>query len=204
MRRKLRQLYLRTQLASLQLRRALLGFDNANCHLGYCDSQLLPDALRWMGARIGEGCVFESPLIINARARERYCNLTVGDHCYFGKNVLLDIKGGIVIGHNVTISMCSSLISHLDVGSSNLIDLFPTEYGTIRIGSHCYLGANATVLMGVELGESCLVGAGAVVNRSMPPCSVVAGVPARVIRHFEVSRIGGSAPTVEQTGSLHR
>ena len=183
LRRVISRLYLRGVFWSLCFRRAVLGFDNANCHLSYCDSRLLPAALRWMGARVGEGCVFESPLTINAQ--DGYHNLSIGDRCYVGKNVLLDIKGKIIIGDNVTISMGCSLISHLDVGRSGLSEQYPLQLGEIRIGSNCYLGANATILMNVELGDHCLIGAGAVVNRSMPSYSVVAGVPARVIREVQ-------------------
>ena len=183
LRRIVNRLYLCGLFWSLRLRRAIMGFDNANCHLSYCDSRLLPAALRWMGARVGEECVFESPLIINARGG--YHNLTIGDCCYIGKNVLLDLKGKIIIGHHVTISMGCSLISHLDVGRSRLSEWFPYQLGEIRIGSNCYLGANATILMNVELGEYCLVGAGAVVNQDVPPNMVVAGVPARVIRELQ-------------------
>lgn len=51
----------------------------------------------------------------------------------------------------------------------------------VRIGRHCWLGKNATVLPGVELGDHCVVAAGAVVTKSFGPGSTVAGVPARLI-----------------------
>jgi len=44
------------------------------------------------------------------------------------------------------------------------------------------IGANATILPGIEIGEGALVGAGSVVTRDVPPGAVVAGNPARVIR----------------------
>jgi carbonic anhydrase/acetyltransferase-like protein (isoleucine patch superfamily) len=52
----------------------------------------------------------------------------------------------------------------------------------IRIGRRCWLGANSIILPEVELGDDVIVGAGAVVDRSFPPLSIVAGVPARLIR----------------------
>jgi acetyltransferase-like isoleucine patch superfamily enzyme len=52
----------------------------------------------------------------------------------------------------------------------------------IKIGKNCWLGANAVILPGVELGDKVVVAAGAVVTKSMPKNSVVAGVPAKVIR----------------------
>lgn len=51
----------------------------------------------------------------------------------------------------------------------------------VRIGNNCWLGKNAIILPGVELGDRCVVAAGAVVTRSFPPDTVLAGVPARAI-----------------------
>ena len=52
----------------------------------------------------------------------------------------------------------------------------------VRIGNDCWLGANSVILPGVQLGTGCVVGANAVVTRSFPEYSVIAGVPASLIR----------------------
>jgi acetyltransferase-like isoleucine patch superfamily enzyme len=54
--------------------------------------------------------------------------------------------------------------------------------GEVNIGARCFLGFRACVLPGVTLGEGCVVGAHAVVTHSFAAGSVVAGVPARLIR----------------------
>lgn len=51
-----------------------------------------------------------------------------------------------------------------------------------RIGENCFIGGRSLILPGVEIGDDCVVGAGSVVTKSVPPRSVVAGNPARVIR----------------------
>jgi acetyltransferase-like isoleucine patch superfamily enzyme len=51
----------------------------------------------------------------------------------------------------------------------------------VRIGKRCWLGANAVILPGVELGDDVVVGAGAVVTKSFPTGTVLAGVPAKAI-----------------------
>ncbi|BCS31614.1 hypothetical protein TBR22_A08160 [Luteitalea sp. TBR-22] len=60
----------------------------------------------------------------------------------------------------------------------------------IVIGDYCWIGLGALVLKGVHLGEGCIVGAGAVVMPGeYPPFSLVAGVPARVVRTVEASAV---------------
>ncbi|WP_299576149.1 acyltransferase [uncultured Williamsia sp.] len=51
-----------------------------------------------------------------------------------------------------------------------------------RIGANCFIGGCSIILPGVEIGDNCVVGAGAVVTKSVPPRSIVAGNPARVIK----------------------
>lgn len=51
-----------------------------------------------------------------------------------------------------------------------------------RIGRNCFIGGRSMILPGVEIGDNCVVGAGSIVTRSVPPNSIVAGNPARVIR----------------------
>lgn len=51
-----------------------------------------------------------------------------------------------------------------------------------RIGANCFIGGCSLILPGVEIGDNCVVGAGSVVTRSVPPRSIVAGNPARIVR----------------------
>lgn len=51
-----------------------------------------------------------------------------------------------------------------------------------KIGENCFIGGRSLILPGVEIGDNCIVGAGSVVTRSVPPRSVVAGNPARILQ----------------------
>lgn len=64
---------------------------------------------------------------------------------------------------------------------------FPLIVRPITIGRHAWVAARAIVQMGVTIGEGCVIGAGSVVTRDMPPWTVCAGNPCRVIRHYEKS-----------------
>ncbi|WP_275263078.1 acyltransferase [Kineococcus radiotolerans] len=79
-----------------------------------------------------------------------------------------------------------------------------------RIGRDCFVGAGAIVLPGVTIGDGSIVAAGAVVTKDVPPASIVAGSPARVIRtgievgHYGQLRRGGTAVAVAEPVTVDR
>lgn len=60
--------------------------------------------------------------------------------------------------------------------------------GAVEIGRNCFLGYRVSIMPGVTLGNHCVVGAHSVVTSSFPDYSMVAGVPARLIKTFDFSR----------------
>ena len=112
-----------------------------------------------------------------------------GRNLRFGRNVFvnhgctaLDI-GGIDIGDDVMIAPNVQLIS-----SGHPLDpetrRSAITKAPIRIGRGVWIAAGATVLQGVTVGDDAVVAAGAVVTKDVPPRTLVAGVPAQVIRAF--------------------
>lgn len=85
-----------------------------------------------------------------------------------------------------------------------------TRVGRVLIGDQCFVGVGAVILPGVTIGSRTIIGANAVVSRDVPPGSVVAGNPARVIAEVDewlarkdalgqlVPWTGGIVPTNEQ------
>lgn len=60
-----------------------------------------------------------------------------------------------------------------------------------RIGRNCFIGGRSMILPGVTIGDNCVIGAGSIVTRDVPPNSIVAGNPAKIIRsNIEVGRYG--------------
>jgi acetyltransferase-like isoleucine patch superfamily enzyme len=57
--------------------------------------------------------------------------------------------------------------------------------GPTRIGDNVWCGANVVITTGVTIGERCVIGANSVVTESIPPFSIAAGAPARVLRTIE-------------------
>jgi len=57
-----------------------------------------------------------------------------------------------------------------------------SPHAPVHIGKDCWIGANAIILKGTQLGDGSVVAAGAVVTSEVPPKSLMAGVPARIMR----------------------
>ena len=164
---------------------ATYGAEGINIPLMFMPTRVIAPTLRAYGATVGQRVRFRSPLVIHNSDRQRgryYKRLKVGDDCYFGRELFLDLQDDIVIEDHVTVSHRVMILTHTDAGTSPLKDKFiPTSQAAVTIRRGAYIGANVTILQGVEIGELSVVGAGAVVTRSVPPATVVVGVPARVI-----------------------
>jgi acetyltransferase-like isoleucine patch superfamily enzyme len=188
---KLQVLYFFFRLWS-RLFAAIYGGEGINIPLMFMPTQVIAPTLRGYGAVIGQRVRFRSPLVVhnsNSERRRHYEKLEVGDDCYFGRELFLDLQDKIVIEDHVTVSHRVMILTHTDAGTSPLKDEFvPTAQAPVIIRRGAYIGANVTILQGVEIGESSIVGAGAVVTRSVPPASVVAGVPAKIIKTLNLER----------------
>lgn len=57
--------------------------------------------------------------------------------------------------------------------------------GPVKIGDNVWIGSGAIILPGVNLGMGCIVGAGAVVTRDVPPHTLVAGIPAKIVKEIQ-------------------
>jgi len=74
-------------------------------------------------------------------------------------------------------------------------DFVTRRHEDTRIGSHCFIGANAIILTGVTIGDRCVVAAGCVVNKDVPARSMVAGNPAKIIKSdIKTGRYGRTVP----------
>lgn len=137
--------------------------------------------LRLGGAKIGRKCFVERIVLMNLD-RTGLAGLTVGNDCYLGVLVLLDLAGKISLGNQVTITARSSILSHHSVGYSNhpLIKFYPKKVLHTYLESGVVLGVASLILPGVTIGKESLVAAGAVVRSNVPPRVMVAGIPAQV------------------------
>lgn len=118
----------------------------------------------------------------------------IGANCNVCAHVL--IEGDVQIGNNVTVKSGVYLWDGLRIEDDVFIGpnatftndllprskIYPSQFKKTHIRRGASIGANATILPGLEIGEFSMVGAGAVVTKNVEPYAVVAGNPAKVIR----------------------
>src|SRR5690348_6663214 len=155
---------------------------------GLCESSEVGDGTRvWAFAHVLEGA-------------------HVGADCNICDGVF--VEGGAVVGDRVTVKcgvqLWDGIVLEDDVfvgpNATFTNDPMPRsrqwldEYPRTIVHEGASIGANATILPGIEIGTGAMVGAGAVVTRSVPPHAVVVGNPARIHGYTESPQADGTAP----------
>ncbi len=107
---------------------------------------------------------------------DSFANLSVGAHSRVGKQVFLDLSDRIVIEDGVSVGMRAMILTHLDLGEhpdEPMPRPIPKQRQPTILRRGCSVGAGAIVLCGVEIGEDAVIEAGVVVDRDVPPRTVV-------------------------------
>lgn len=136
---------------------------------------------RWR-AQIGSNTLVYPGVTLHAATND-FSNLRVGSNARILRECILDLTDSITIEDDAVLSFRCTLITHRNVARSPLSTLgYEATQAPITVKRGAVIFANATVLMGVTIGECAIVAAGAVVRENVPPWTLVAGVPAKVIR----------------------
>ena len=132
-----------------------------------------------------------------------YCVFSLGDHSVIESFACINnAVGDVIIGDHTRVGLHNTIIGPVEIGShvnlaqgitvtalnhnfsdaNKRIDEQGVSTSPVTIEDDVWIGANAVILPGVTIGEHCVVAAGAVVTKDVPPHSLVAGVPAKVIK----------------------
>ena len=134
-----------------------------------------------------------------------YRRFSLGDYSVIESySCINNAVGDVVIGHHTRVGLHNTIIGPVSIGDHvNLaqgitvtalnhnfsqpalpIDQQGVSTAPVTLGDDIWIGANAVVLPGVTIGNHCVVAAGAVVTKDVPPHSLVAGVPAIIIKQI--------------------
>lgn len=121
----------------------------------------------------------------------RLCGFKIGKNVYIGsdliiasilgcKDCILEIGDRVAIGPRVTIVLSS------DANWSRLSDVVTPIRGKVTIKNDTWIGAGAIILPNITIQEMSIIGAGSVVTKDVPSYTVVAGIPAKIIKKIEL------------------
>ena len=129
---------------------------------------------------LGDYSVIESFACINNAVGD----VMIGDHTRIGLHNT--IIGPVDIGSHVNLAqgITVTALNHNFDDTEKRIDEQGVSTNPVTIEDDVWIGANAVILPGVTIGNHCVVAAGAVVTKDVPPHSLVAGVPAKVIKQI--------------------
>ena len=129
---------------------------------------------------LGNYSVIESFACINNAVGD----VIIGDHTRIGLHNT--IIGPVDIGNHVNLAqgITVTALNHNFSDTNKRIDEQGVSTNPVTIEDDVWIGANAVILPGVTIGEHCVVAAGAVVTKDVPPHSLVAGIPAKVIKNI--------------------
>ncbi|HBV2904090.1 TPA: N-acetyltransferase [Citrobacter freundii] len=121
-------------------------------------------------------------------------NAVIGRNCNICANTM--IENDVIIGNNVTVKSGVYIWDGITIEDDVFIGpcvaftndkhprskMYPAAFLKTIVKKGASIGANATILPGIEIGEKAIVGAGSVVTKNVPPYAVVVGNPAKVVK----------------------
>jgi acetyltransferase-like isoleucine patch superfamily enzyme len=141
--------------------------------------KLRAQRLRHKGFDIGQDTIFDFGIHLGGAVR-------IGDFCSFNRNVFIvsTAPGKIVIGDYVIVGPNTVMrnANHRYDKPDTPIRYQGKNIGDIVIEDDVWISSNCVILAGAHIGKGSVIAAGAVVRSKIPPYSVAAGVPAKVIK----------------------
>ncbi|MCD8066462.1 MAG: galactoside O-acetyltransferase [Oscillospiraceae bacterium] len=128
---------------------------------------------------LGEGSAVHTPLYVN-----------MAENVHIGSNVIIMPYFKCMSGGNIYIEDNARIAFNVSLLTNNH-DPYERDVLTIkdvRICRNVWIGAGSTILPGVTVGENAIVGAASVVTKDVPPCAIVVGNPARVVKTLDAER----------------
>src|SRR3989338_2289097 len=134
-------------------------------------------------ARIGKDAIIMDVKFFNWHHRGPG-GLVVGKDCFIGDEVIIDLYDEVILEDQVTLAQRVTVLTHLNVGYNDhpLQRFFPKSSKPVLFKKGCVVATGAIVLHGVTISEKSFVAAGSVVTKNVPPQTLIAGIPAKVIR----------------------
>lgn len=138
------------------------------------------------GAKIGRDSIIMDVRFFNWH-HKGLNGLKIGRKCFIGDETLIDLYNQVILEDNVTIASRATILTHTNVGYKThpLQKYFPFKSLPVIFKTGSVICSCSIILPGITVGEKSMIAAGAVVTKNVPPHTLVAGIPAKVIRKLD-------------------
>jgi maltose O-acetyltransferase len=132
---------------------------------------------------LGACCNFRSFRLRQVFTVRENAELEIGDLSRLNDGVNVYATQSIKIGHHARIADMTYIY---DTNSHQVSPEFPIKHAPVIIGDNVWIGAKSLILPGTVIGDHSVIAAGSVVSGNIPPKSLAAGIPARVIKSLNI------------------
>lgn len=147
----------------------------------YTGGRVRTHVMRQLGFQVGQHTmIWDTPIFIGGN--QLRAKVSIGDRCLITIGSYWDLAAPIQVGNFVGVSPQVMLLTGTHDIHNPLNRVGAMEARPVTICDGVWLGARCMILPGVTVGEGAIVGAGAVVTKDVPANTIVAGVPAKIIR----------------------
>ena len=140
--------------------------------------------------RVGRDTLFEPGCWLTLAAE---AEIAIGQECFLNRGTMLAAAERIEIGDHVMFAngcFIGDSDHRYDDPDTPVTRQGFVPRGPVRIGSNVWFGVNCVVTGGVQIGDRAVIGANSVITQDIPPATIAAGAPAKVIREIEFKRGG--------------
>lgn len=149
---------------------------------GLLASSAFPRGLRWRFLRLlgmdVESSTINGAVFIGSR------RITIGEGAFINYGAFIDGADQVTIGARCSLGPRVVILTGTHEIGPRTRRAGRQKAGPVAIGDGAWIGANAVIMPGCTVGTGAIVAAGAVVSRDVPADTIVAGVPARPVRHL--------------------
>jgi acetyltransferase-like isoleucine patch superfamily enzyme len=142
---------------------------------------------QWEDITLEENVSLDDGVVVLCSGSRKSNKIVIKSGTYVNRYTIFDAHHQMEIGHDVMIGPhCYFTDADHSYEPDRSVRSQPMRYGTLIIEDEVWIGANSTILPNVRIGRGAIVAAGAVVKHDVPAMTMVAGIPAKIIRSRDI------------------
>lgn len=174
-----------------KIKKSIFGISAIIKYLRNPEPKFVCPSLLQFGAKVGSRTRFKRNILLDNVYSDKdstgdFSNIDIGNNCYIGDSIYLDLANKIVLEDNVVISGRVSIVTHSDCNRSPYLSKkFPRSSARVKVEEGAWIGFGTIILSGVTIGKNSVIAAGSVITENIPSYSVYGGIPARKIKDID-------------------